>query len=129
MPEQPLLARVDRDQLIQVLLNLFLNGLEAMPKGGTLRVATEVGKESDFQIDITDSGAGVREEDLPYLFEPFFSTKSKGTGLGLAVAQQIVENHYGTISVASRLGEGTTFGIRLPADRSFSANSSEEAIQ
>jgi two-component system sensor histidine kinase HydH len=128
VPEQPLLARVDRDQLIQVFLNLFLNGLEAMPAGGTLRVALEVGKEGDFHIDITDTGAGVREEDLPYLFEPFFTTKSKGTGLGLAVAQQIVENHYGTISVSSRLGEGTSFRVRLPAHGSSPADNSAEAV-
>ncbi len=116
VPEEPLLAKVDRDQLIQVFLNLFLNGLESMPDGGTLRIGIETGREGDFQIEIADTGSGVREEDLPQLFEPFFTTKSKGTGLGLAVAQQIVENHHGTINVASRLGAGTTFRVSLPAD-------------
>jgi two-component system sensor histidine kinase HydH len=122
VPEQPLLAKADRDQLIQVFLNLFLNGLEAMPDGGMLRIGLEVGREGDFQIEIADTGSGVREDDLPQIFEPFFTTKSKGTGLGLAVALQIIENHHGTINVASRLGEGTTFRISLPADGSPSVN-------
>ena len=128
VPEQSSRARVDRDQFIQVLLNLFLNGLEAMPAGGTLRVGIDVSQEGDFHIEITDTGAGVREEDLPYIFEPFFTTKSKGTGLGLAVVQQIVENHYGTISVSSRLGEGTTFRVRLPAHGSSPADNTTEAV-
>lgn len=126
-PEQPLLAKVDRDQLIQVLLNLFLNGLEAMPDGGTLRVGIETGRDGDFQVEITDTGPGVREEDLPQLFEPFFTTKSRGTGLGLAVALQIVENHYGTIGVTSRLGEGTTFRVSLPANGSSLASKPGES--
>ncbi|MCL4504367.1 MAG: ATP-binding protein [Deltaproteobacteria bacterium] len=124
VPEQPLLAKVDGDQLIQVFLNLFLNGLEAMPEGGTLRVGIETGRDGNFQIEIADTGSGVREEDLPQLFEPFFTTKSRGTGLGLAVAIQIVENHRGTIGVTSRPGEGTSFRVSLPADGSFSANNS-----
>jgi two-component system sensor histidine kinase HydH len=128
VPERALLARVDKDQLIQVLLNLFLNGLEAVPAGGSLRASLEVGKEGDFRIDIKDTGAGVREEDLPHIFEPFFTTKSRGTGLGLAVAQQIVENHYGTISVSSRPGEGTSFRVTLPAHGSFTALNSAEAL-
>ncbi|MCL4500741.1 MAG: ATP-binding protein [Deltaproteobacteria bacterium] len=115
LPGPPFLARVDRDQIIQVLLNLLLNGLGAMPNGGRLEVSLAIGSHNDFQIDIADTGPGVREEDLPQLFEPFFTTKSKGTGLGLAVASQIVENHQGTISVASRLGHGATFMISLPA--------------
>jgi two-component system sensor histidine kinase HydH len=124
VPEQPLLARVDRDQLIQVFLNLFLNGLEAMPDGGTLQVGIETGTDGNFQVEITDSGPGIREEDLPQLFEPFFTTKSRGTGLGLAVALQIMENHHGAIGVTSRLGEGTTFKVSLPAD-GLSASASE----
>ena len=125
--EQPLLAKVDRDQLIQVFLNLFLNSLEAMQEGGTLRIGIETGNDGDFQIEIADTGPGVREADLPQLFEPFFTTKSRGTGLGLAVALQIVENHRGTIGVASRPGEGTTFTLNLPANESFSANNSGAA--
>ncbi len=128
VPDQPQPARVDRDQLIQVFLNLFLNGLEAMPDGGTLRVGLETENGGGFQINIADTGGGVQQEDLPYLFEPFFSTKSRGTGLGLAVALQIIENHHGTISVTSRLGEGTTFKIRLPAAGSSSPINSGAAV-
>jgi two-component system sensor histidine kinase HydH len=113
--EEPLLVKVDRDQLIQVFLNLFLNGLEAMPDGGTLQIGIETDKKGDIQIEIADTGVGVKEEDLPQIFEPFFTSKSKGTGLGLAVAYQIVENHQGTITVKSRVGEGTVFQITLPA--------------
>jgi signal transduction histidine kinase len=106
-------VRADRDQILQVLLNLVRNALDAMPAGGTLRVAARRdGDEVAFTV--SDSGAGIAPGDLPRVFEPYFTTKEGGTGLGLAIAQRIVEEHGGRIDVASTPGEGATFTVRLP---------------
>jgi two-component system sensor histidine kinase HydH len=120
-------ARFDREQLVQVLLNLFLNALEAMPDGGRLRVNLSAGAQGELRLSVSDTGCGVAEDDLPKLFEPFFTTKAKGTGLGLAVALQIVENHGGQVSVASRRGEGTTFVVSLPGGEAAAQSSPQEA--
>jgi len=114
--------RASADQLKQVLLNLFLNATEAMPKGGTLHVASRFGggeldaASSDvIRIEVRDSGQGMTEETVARIFEPFFSTKlEKGTGLGLWVSHGLVQAHGGTLRVRSRLGQGTTFTITLP---------------
>ena len=119
-PELPAI-RGSADQLKQVLLNLFLNAVEAMPDGGALTVATRYGgSEGDIpfdavRIDVRDSGVGMDEETQARIFEPFFSTKAqRGTGLGLWVSHGIVQGHGGTIKVRSRVGQGTTFTIALP---------------
>ncbi|HEV8229396.1 MAG TPA: ATP-binding protein [Candidatus Limnocylindria bacterium] len=120
-PDLPAI-RASADQLKQVLLNLFLNAAEAMPRGGILYVATQSGGgEYDAQrpdvvrIDVRDTGSGMSEETIARIFEPFFSTKSeKGTGLGLWVSHGIVQAHGGTLKVRSRPGQGTTFTITLP---------------
>jgi PAS domain S-box-containing protein len=114
--------RASADQLKQVLLNLFLNATEAMPKGGRLIVTTVVGGgELDahstdvVRIDVRDTGTGISEEAVARIFEPFFSTKmEKGTGLGLWVSHGIVQAHGGTLKVRSRPAQGTTFTITLP---------------
>jgi PAS domain S-box-containing protein len=116
------LIRASADQLKQVLLNLFLNATEAMPKGGRLIVSTHTGGgELDaysadvVRIDVRDTGTGISEEAIARIFEPFFSTKlEKGTGLGLWVSHGIVQAHGGTLKVRSRAGQGTTFTITLP---------------
>ena len=116
------LIRASADQLKQVLLNLFLNATEAMPKGGRLIVATLTGGgELDahsadvVRIDVRDTGTGIGEEAMARIFEPFFSTKlEKGTGLGLWVSHGIIQAHGGTLKVRSRSGQGTTFTITLP---------------
>lgn len=121
LPDLPLI-RASADQLKQVLLNLFLNATEAMPKGGRLIVATLTGGgELDahstdvVRIDVRDTGTGIGEEAMARIFEPFFSTKlEKGTGLGLWVSHGIVQAHGGTLKVRSRAGQGTTFTITLP---------------
>jgi len=111
-PGLPVLS-VDRDQLLQVLHNLLRNGLDAVGERGTLRVtARKVG--TWVEIAISDDGPGISPEELPRLFEPYFTTKEAGTGLGLAIAERIVKEHGGRIDVASRRGEGATFTIRLP---------------
>ncbi|MGH2518192.1 MAG: PAS domain-containing sensor histidine kinase [Chloroflexota bacterium] len=112
------------DQLKQVFLNLILNGQDAMPAGGELRIRTSAAREKDgaghtrpvVRLAFTDRGSGILREHLPHVFEPFFSTKgSKGTGLGLWVSLGIVQAHSGNITVTSKSGQGTTFMVTLPA--------------
>jgi len=103
----------DEDQLRRAFLNLMKNSLDAMPGGGRLKI---VGSSvSDFiEVKIIDTGHGIPGEVLERIFDPFFSTKERGTGLGLALTQQIVMEHKGKIQVESHLGSGTTFVVRLP---------------
>lgn len=116
--------RGDRAQLTQVFLNLVKNAFQAMGQRGTLTVASRL--ETDFRIraegtsasrfiwiDIADEGAGIRDEDLPQIFSPFFTTKTNGTGLGLATCYRIIKEHGGTIRVDSTLGQGSTFKVSL----------------
>jgi two-component system sensor histidine kinase HydH len=108
-------VRLDPDRLSQVLLNLFLNGVEAMAPGGVLTIrADETADGRRLVIQVSDTGCGIRPEDLSQVFEPYFTTKPSGTGLGLAIAHNIVEAMGGDIGVASRPGSGTTFTLRLP---------------
>jgi two-component system, NtrC family, nitrogen regulation sensor histidine kinase NtrY len=105
---------VDRDQLLQVLHNLVRNGIEAVGARGTVRVAAR--RDGPWvAIGISDDGPGIRPEDVPRLFEPYFTTKEAGTGLGLAIAERIVKEHGGRIDVVSPPGGGATFTVRLPA--------------
>lgn len=109
----------DPNQLQQVMMNLFLNAWHAMRGGGDLRVATRISSDRRFVvIEVTDNGPGIRPEHLPHIFHPFFTTKASGggTGLGLAVCEQIVEAHRGGISVTSAQGQGAQFTVRLPVD-------------
>ena len=107
-------AQVDRDQLRQVLLNLVSNAYEAMPEGGTVTITTEA-TANGLRISVADTGMGMDTETRRQLFEPFFTRKTKGIGLGLSVTKRIVEAHRGVIAVQSELGEGTTFTVDLPA--------------
>jgi len=108
--------RGDRQQLAQVLLNLLLNALDAMPGGGLLRIGADRAARAGFvRIAVADTGTGIPPDALPFVFDPFFTTKgSRGTGLGLSVSYGIVTKHGGTIEVESRVGSGTTFGVLLP---------------
>lgn len=106
--------QADGKQLEQVLRNIIINALQAMPEdGGTLSVQTKTVGQF-VELAITDTGSGIPEEKLDRIFVPFFTTKTKGTGLGLSVVQKIVENHGGRIEVTSVIGQGTTFKIMLP---------------
>jgi len=107
---------VDRRLIRQAFLNVALNGVQAMPRGGTLRMRAFLKGADDVIIEITDEGPGIAEHDLPRIFEPFFTTKATGAGLGLAVVKRIVEDHGGQIWVHS-LPTGTTFCFRLPVAR------------
>lgn len=104
------------DQLQQVFLNLVLNALDAMPGGGALRIGLEAsGEPAGVWVRFEDSGPGIPEEVLPRIFEPLFSTKGDGLGLGLFICHTIVTEHGGRIEVDSRPGQGTTFSVWLPA--------------
>ena len=108
------LVEVDEDRMNQVFLNLMLNAIQAMPDGGELRIVTE--REEGWLIcSINDDGVGIAEENMGRLFDPYFTTKSDGTGLGLALSAKIVEEHGGSISISSRLGRGTQVRLQLPA--------------
>jgi len=100
----------NRDRLGQVLLNLAINALQAMPNGGLLRFSA-VKKRRTVRIDLSDSGEGINIEDMAKIFEPFFTTKARGTGLGLALSKKIIEEHNGNINVESTPGKGTTISI------------------
>ncbi|MBW6502825.1 HAMP domain-containing protein [bacterium] len=105
----------DPTQLQQVFLNLFLNALHAMPRGGELGVRTRLEEDgTTIRVEVSDTGSGIREDLVNKVFQPFFTTKPKGTGLGLAISRQMIEQHDGTIAVANRPGGGALFTIRLP---------------
>ena len=101
-------------ELRQVLTNMILNAVDALPRGGTITIATRAAAGA-VEVSVTDTGVGMSEEVRRRIFEPFFSTKGpKGTGLGLAMVYGIVARHGGEVIIASREGHGTTFTIRLP---------------
>jgi nitrogen fixation/metabolism regulation signal transduction histidine kinase len=103
----------DRDLLARAVGNLVGNALDAMPEGGTLRVATSL-QDGSVAIEVADSGPGLTEEQRTRLFTPYYTTKKGGTGLGLAIVQGIVSDHGGRIQVVSEPGRGTTFTLLLP---------------
>jgi two-component system cell cycle sensor histidine kinase/response regulator CckA len=121
----------DLHQLKQVFLNLCVNARDAMPSGGVLTIEMSAVEPDERLLDdhpyaepgpyvvvsVSDSGTGIRDEDLDRIFEPFFTTKEhgSGTGLGLSIAQGIVKSHQGYITVKSIVGSGTTFSVYLPA--------------
>lgn len=103
----------DAEILRSVFNNLFINAIQAMPSGGSLNV--DISSDANFaKIDVTDTGEGISAENLPKIFEPYFSTKETGTGLGLAIVKRIVDEHNGTIEVESAEGKGTKFEVKLP---------------
>ncbi len=111
--EGDLLIRCDENQLKQVFVNFIKNAIEAMPSGGVVQVRLE--RQGDNAIvSVTDQGCGIPEEKLTTIWQPFYTTKEKGTGLGLMVSYSIIENHNGSIHVSSRTNIGTTFTVRMP---------------
>jgi signal transduction histidine kinase len=110
---KPLVCRVDADMLKQVILNLFINAQKAMSSGGELMIRTD--RQNDHAvIQISDTGSGIASDRLSKIFDIYYSSRPEGSGLGLPTAKKIVEAHGGTINVASELGKGTSFTIRLP---------------
>ncbi|HHT9117542.1 MAG TPA: GAF domain-containing protein [Candidatus Hypogeohydataceae bacterium YC38] len=106
-------AFIDPAQIKQVILNLIKNAIESMPKGGTLTIRTTL-EDTYFKVDFSDTGEGIPPEVMHKIFTPFFTTKTSGTGVGLAVSQKIVDDHEGKLRVTSAVGRGSTFSVLLP---------------
>jgi two-component system NtrC family sensor kinase len=112
--------RINRNELQQVLINILVNAINAMPDGGKLVLTTRDWEDKGIAVAIRDTGAGIRAEDLPRIFDPFFTTnQQRGTGLGLSVSYAIVERYGGSITVRSRPGQGAEFTVWLLAEPSF----------
>ena len=108
----------DKDQMQQALINLSLNAIEAAGPGGKVTFTSKFFPDQQMiEISVIDSGKGISTEDMENIFDPFYTTKENGTGLGLSVTHGIIEQHFGTIDVKSTPGTGTCFTIRLPLDR------------
>jgi two-component system sensor histidine kinase HydH len=110
------MVEVDPDKIKQVLLNILLNSLSAMKEGGKLTIGFSCGTDN-LNVIISDNGTGINEADLPKIYDPYFTSKPAGTGLGLAVVQKIIEAHGGRINVESRIGQGTKVSLSLPLDK------------
>jgi len=109
--------QADEDQVRQILMNVIINAIQAIPKKGEIKIKTEkalLRGESAIKLIIKDSGVGIPEKDFNQIFDPFFSTKEKGSGLGLSIVYKLTEAHQGEIKVESKEGEGTKFVIFLP---------------
>jgi signal transduction histidine kinase len=128
LPSQPLTVKVDTDFIKQAILNVVLNGVQAMPDGGKLTVSAR--REDDMVItEIGDQGGGIPADAQDKIFELYFTTKKEGTGIGLAQTYQILQWHYGSVDFESVLGEGTTFRLRLPLVPSRSNTLQEAATR
>lgn len=111
----PCIALLDHEQIKTALLNIFINAVEAMePEQGALRVQTYCTDDEQVCVEVQDNGSGISEENRQRLFDPFFTAKSTGMGLGLTTTQNIINSHKGTIDVFSKLGTGTTFRLCFP---------------
>jgi signal transduction histidine kinase len=113
MPAKPVIANVDADLLKQAALNVIENGAQAMPDGGTLEVALETDRKSAV-VRISDEGVGIPDEIRDRIFDLYFTTKTGGSGIGLAMTYRILQLHHGGIEVQSREDRGTEFRLRLP---------------
>jgi signal transduction histidine kinase len=113
LPSNALIANVDSDLLKQAVINVVQNGAQAMPEGGTLRVVLREERKNAV-LAITDEGTGIPAEILDKIFDLYFTTKSEGSGIGLAMTYRILQLHHGNVEVQSRLGHGTEFVLRIP---------------
>ena len=114
IPQEPLQASVDPDQMRQAFTNLSVNALEAMPKGGILKITVLENPRDKVSIRFSDTGSGIPKEAQSKIFDPFFTTKEGGTGLGLSIAHRIVTQHGGNLGVEGGEGKGSIFTITLP---------------
>lgn len=113
IPDDPTMVYMDRDKIIQVMINLIRNAFQAMETTGHVHFSLQLEGKTAI-IEVQDTGKGIAESDIGKIFDPFYTTKEEGTGLGLSLCQKIVEDHGGSISVQSELEKGTVFTIRLP---------------
>src|SRR5574341_127320 len=118
-PASPVIVNMDHNEMKQVFINIIYNALQAMPRGGNLRVRLTADDRRETMVEIEDTGVGIPPQNLEKIFEPFFSTKEDGdgTGLGLSISYRIVQNHGGRIVVESTVGRGTLFKVFLPLHR------------
>jgi signal transduction histidine kinase len=107
------LLELDKGQIKQVVLNLLINAIQAIDSQGEINIGTSL-ETGGVLLTISDSGCGIPPADLARIFDPFFSSKPSGTGLGLPVAQRIVERHHGQLDLSSQPGQGTVAHLRLP---------------
>lgn len=113
-----LVAMVDQDKLKQAISNIIVNAIQAMPNGGELHVSTSLSESRDnVIIEIRDTGVGISQQNLERLFEPYFTTKPDGIGLGLAITYRIIESHKGKITAISEEGQGAKFIINIPLEQ------------
>jgi signal transduction histidine kinase len=112
---------IDREQMKQVFMNLILNAIQAMGEGGSIFISTRLTSGNDpghrgqfVQVEVRDTGVGIPPENIDHIFDPFFTSKEEGSGLGLSISHQIVQEHGGYVAVESKVGVGTTFFINLP---------------
>jgi signal transduction histidine kinase len=109
------LVSIDRSRAVQAILNIVRNGAQAMPEGGVLSISTRRSPDGRWaQVEVRDTGIGMSSNAIKHVFDPFFSTKLKGSGLGLAVTRRIMQDHDGDIDVFSEPGKGTTFVLSFP---------------
>lgn len=106
-------VNIDTDQIRQVLVNMIMNAMQAMPEGGRLTISVRE-RDKFLEVEISDTGCGIPKEAIGKIFDPLFTTRAKGIGLGLAVCKAVIERHEGNIEVESEVGKGATFTIRLP---------------
>jgi len=113
-PEQPVRVNIDVNLVKQALLNLMINAIQAMPEGGELILKISTRPPDQCCLEVIDTGTGIPPENLPRVFQVYYSTKPDGTGLGLATTQRIIREHGGTIQVQSEPDKGTRFLVHLP---------------
>ncbi|HET7208712.1 MAG TPA: ATP-binding protein [Terriglobales bacterium] len=125
MPSEPLTVKVDQDFMKQALLNVVINGEQAMPQGGTLAIRVRR-DQANALIEVQDEGQGIPKEVQDKIFELYFTTKKGGSGIGLAQTYQIMQWHYGSVEFETAEGQGTTFRLRLPVVEIVAENSAPE---
>lgn len=127
-------VRADQRRIMQILINLLTNAVDFTPAGGTVRVGGAVEKSGQVALWVADTGAGIAQSDIPGVLEAYGqgdaaqNRRGTGTGLGLPIAKSMIEQHGGTLTIESKVGEGTTITLRFPADRSLPAGRAERAV-
>jgi len=106
----------DGEMMEQALINVLINSIDAVDRGGTIEIRTMIlrGKGRSLIVEISDDGVGITPEDLPFVFDPFFSSKKKGTGLGLATVKKVIEAHGGRVDASAREPKGTHLRLIFP---------------
>jgi signal transduction histidine kinase len=123
----PTRALIDPVLLKRILVNLVLNAVQAMPNGGKLTITTHASEDSII-VSVQDTGVGIAADNLDKIFNPFFTTKAQGQGLGLAVCKRLIDAQGGTITVQSQLGKGSTFTIKIPTKQAAVAKTEQPSV-